>query len=50
LECGRAVCHTEKHYKRFKRTVVSAKDNLSLIIRLDADIVELPVYIQLGVR
>jgi len=45
LECSRAVYCTEKHYKRFKKTMVSIKNSLSFITRLDADIVESPVYV-----
>ena len=45
LECDRTVYYAEKHYKRFKKTMVSIKDSLSLINRLDVDIVESPAYV-----
>ena len=44
-ECSRTVYYAEKHYKRFKKTMVSIKDSFSLITRLDTDIVESLVYV-----
>jgi len=48
LEGSRTVSHTKKHHKWFKKSAVNTKDSLSLITRLDVNIIRSPTYVQLG--
>jgi len=42
------MSHIKEYYQRFKKTMVSMEDCVLLIFKLDADIVEFLVYIQLN--
>jgi len=48
LEGGGTVSHTKEHLKWFKKSTVNTKGSLSLITRLDVNIIKFPTYVQLG--
>jgi len=48
LEGGWAVSHAKEHYQGFEQASIGPEGCLPLISRLNADIVEAPMDIQLG--
>jgi len=48
LEGGQTISHSKEHYQEFKQASIGSEGCLPLISRLNADIVETPLDIQLG--
>jgi len=48
LEGGQTVSHFKEHYQGFEQALIGSEGRLPLISRLNANIVETPMDIQLG--
>jgi len=48
LEGGWTVSHFKEHYQGFEQTSIGSKGRLPLVLRLNANVVETPMDVQLG--
>jgi len=48
LKDNRAISHIKEYYQRFKKSTLHTEDYLSLVVRLNIDIIEFLAYIHLS--